>query len=159
MISSIKEFFNQLIEPGVGPAGADREHALQLATAAILLEMMRIDNRIADEERDAITAALQRQFGLDAAQLDNLLALAEQESRQANDYYQFTSLINKACDYAQKVRIVENLWLVALADRHLDAHELHLMRKITDLLHVSHGDYIAAKQRARETAGVPPICP
>ncbi len=155
MISSIKAFFNQLIEPGVGQAGADREHALQLATAAILLEMMRIDNRIADEERAAITAALQRQFGLDAAQLDSLIALAEQESRQANDYYQFTSLINQACDYEQKGRIVENLWLVALADGHLDAHELHLMRKIADLLHVSHGDYIAAKQRARETAGVP----
>jgi len=156
MISTIREFFNQFIEPGVEQTRVDSEHALRIATAAILVEMMRMDKRIVDEERAAITAALQRQFGLDAAQLDTLVALAEQESRQASDYYQFTSLINKACDYEQKVRIVENLWLVALADGHLDAHELHLMRKIANLLYVRHGDYIAAKQRARETAGVPP---
>lgn len=156
MISTIREFFNQFIEPGVEQTRVDSEHALRIATAAILVEMMRMDKRIVDEERVAITAALQRQFGLDAAQLDTLVALAEQESRQASDYYQFTSLINKACDYEQKVRIVENLWLVALADGHLDAHELHLMRKIANLLYVRHGDYIAAKQHARETAGVRP---
>lgn len=156
MISSIKAFFNQFIEPGPGQTQADSEHSLRIATAAILVEMMRMDKRIADSERTAITTALQRQFSLEAAQLDTLIALAEEESRQATDYYQFTSLINKACDYEQKIRIVENLWLVALADGHLDAHELHLMRKISNLLYVRHGDYIAAKQRAREVAGVPP---
>ena len=155
MIASLKAFFNQFIEPGAEQPGGD-QHALQVATAAILLEMMRMDNRITDEERSAVTAALQRQFGLDAAQLETLVTLAEQQSRQANDYYQFTSLINKACAYEQKVQIIENLWHLALADGHLDAHELHLMRKMADLLYVKHGDYIAAKQRAREKAGVPP---
>ena len=96
-----------------------------------------------------------QQFDLDSAQLDTLIALAEQEARQASGYYQFTSLINKTCDVAQKIRTVENLWLVALADGHLDAHELHLMRKIANLLYISPGDYIAAKQRARIVAGVP----
>jgi uncharacterized tellurite resistance protein B-like protein len=156
MIDSIKDFFNQFIEPGTRQAGPGSEHALQIATAALLLEMMRMDDRIAAEERAAIGTALQRQFGLDAAQLDALIALAEQEARQATDYHQFTSLINKSCDAAQKIRIVENLWRIAFADSHLDAHELHLMRRIADLLHVGHGDYVAAKQRAREAAGVPP---
>lgn len=153
MIASIKEFFSQHIEPGMQQASAHSEHALQLATAALLMEMMRMDNRIAAAEQVTIANALRRQFGLDSAQLDALIALAEQQARQATDYYQFTSLINKRCDLAQKIRIVENLWRVALADSHLDAHELHLMRKIADLLYVGHGDYIAAKQRAREAIG------
>ncbi len=156
MITSIKEFFTRFIEPGTGPTAADGEHALQIATAALLLEMMRMDDRIADEERVAITTALRRQFGLDAAQLDTLIELAEQEAHQASGYYQFTSLINKTCDAAQKIRIVENLWQVALADGHLDAHELHLMRKIADLLYIGHADYVAAKQRARAATGVLP---
>ena len=150
MIASIREFFNQLVEPGIREDGAGSERALQLATAALLLEMMRSDDRIRDEERLAIAAALRQQFGLDGAQLDTLVSLAEQEARQATDYYQFTSLINTRCDAAQKIRIVENLWRVAIADGHLDAHELHLMRKIADLLHVGHADYVAAKQRARD---------
>ncbi|OHC64306.1 MAG: hypothetical protein A2045_02665 [Rhodocyclales bacterium GWA2_65_20] len=156
MIPSIKEFFSQFIEPGTRQAEAGSEQALRIATAALLLEMMRMDNRIADAERTAIAAALRRQFGLDAGQLDTLIAIAEQEAHQASGYYQFTSLINKSCDAAQKIRIVENLWQVALVDGHLDAHELHLMRKIADLLHIGHADYVAAKQRAREATGVPP---
>jgi uncharacterized tellurite resistance protein B-like protein len=44
---------------------------------------------------------------------------------------------------------------VAMIDGHLDAHELHLMRKLADLLHIGHADNLAAKQRARESAGLP----
>lgn len=156
MIASIKDFFNQFIEPGTRTNEADGKHALQLATAALLLEMMRMDDRIAEEERVAVASTVRQQFSLDPDQFDTLIALAEQTRHRAHDYYQFTSLINKNCDAVQKIRIVENLWRVAMADGHLDAHELHLMRKLADLLHVGHADYIAAKQRAREAAKLPP---
>jgi uncharacterized tellurite resistance protein B-like protein len=156
MIASIKDFFNQFIEPGTRPNEVGSAHALQIATAALLLEVMRMDNRIAAEERAAIGAVLRQQFALDADQYATLIALAEQEAHQANDYYQFTSLINKTCSAAQKNTIIENMWHVAMIDGHLDAHELHLMRKIADLLYISHADNIAAKQRARKSARLPP---
>ncbi len=154
MLTSINEFFSQFIEPGTRNE-ADRGKALQIATAALLLEMMRMDDRIVEEERGAITETLRQQFGLDAAQVETLVALAGEEARQASDYYQFTSLINKSCDAGQKVSIIENMWRVAMVDGHLDAHELHLMRKIADLLYVGHADYIAAKARARVSANLP----
>jgi uncharacterized tellurite resistance protein B-like protein len=155
MIDSIKDFFGQFVADRAAGTARGREHALQVATAALLLETMRMDDRITVEERQAIVAALGREFGLDAGELDRLVDLAEQEARQATDYYQFTALVNQSCDAAQKLRIIENMWRVAMADGHLDAHELHLMRKIADLLHVGHADYVAAKQRAREAAGLP----
>lgn len=154
MIASIKDFFSQFIEPGIATNNA-RTPALQVATAALLLEMMRMDSELKDEERQAITSTLQTQFNLGREQIDTLMALAEQEAREANDYYQFTSLINKHCDLTQKVRIIENLWHVAMIDGHLDAHELHLMRKLADLLYIGHADYVAAKQRARDSANLP----
>ena len=153
MIDSIKSFFIQFIEPGIA-ASNNGVHALHIATAALLLEMMRMDNELKDEERQAIARTLQVQFNLGREQIETLMALAEQESREANDYYQFTSLINTHCDLAQKVQIIENLWHVAMIDGHLDAHELHLMRKLADLLYIGHADYVAAKQRARESAGL-----
>ena len=159
MIASIKDFFNQFIEPGTRPNEAGSAHALQVATAALLLEVMRMDSRIADEERFAIGAVLCRQFGLDDDQYATLIALAEQEAHQANDYYQFTSLINKTCSVAQKNIIIENMWHVAMIDGHIDSHELHLIRKIVDLLHIRHADNVAAKQRARKTAKLPPAVP
>ena len=41
----------------------------------------------------------------------------------------------------------------AYADGHLDAHENHLISKVAGLLHVTHGEYIAAKLRAKQAAG------
>ena len=157
MIASIAEFFKQFIEPETGQADADK--ALQIATAVLLLEMMRMDNRFSDEERAAVVESLRQLFGLASDQLEALLALAEQEVRQASGYYQFTSLINKGCNAEQKVRIIENMWVVAMADGHLDAHEEHLMRKIADLLYVGHADYVGAKQRAREITKLPAELP
>lgn len=152
MIASIRNFFSQMIEPGVTAAGVAADHALHLATAALLLEMMRMDSSISAEESAAVTTALQTQFGLTAQEVDTLVALAAEEAKQATDYFQFTSLINKSLDAAQKTKVIEYMWQVAYADGHLDAHEQHFMRKIADLLYVSHADYVAAKQRAREKA-------
>lgn len=154
MLDSIQTFFRQFIAPET-----DTRHvgasALPLATAALLIEMMRMDDQVTSDERTAIGRTLQKEFGLASDQIETLMQLAEQEAHDANDYYQFTSLINKSCDQAQKVRIIENLWHVAMIDGHLDAHELHLMRKLADLLYIGHADYVAAKTRARVSAGLP----
>ena len=48
--------------------------------------------------------------------------------------------------------LVESLWQVAYADAHLDAHENHVISKVAGLLHVTHGEYIAAKLRAKDAA-------
>ena len=153
MISTLKGFFNQLVDSGAQDKTAGK--TLQIATAALLVEMMRTDNHIAAEESALIEKTLREQLSLEAGELGDLLKLADAEARQAVGYYPFTSLINKQCSLEQKVRIVENMWHVAMSDGHISAHENHLMRKIADLLYVGHADYIAAKQRARQAAGLP----
>ena len=150
MIDGIRDFFNQMIAPAATTPGTGSQHALHVATAALLLEMMRMDSTVTDEETAIVTRVLQTRFGLTAKELDTLLRFATEEAKQATDYFQFTSLINKHFRQEQKIEVVENLWQVAFADGHLDAHEQHFMRKIADLLYISHADYVAAKQRARE---------
>lgn len=152
MLASIKNFFSQMIEPGATQSGAAAEHGLHVATAALLLEMMRMDSSVTAEETFVVTRALQARFGLASQEVDALMTLATEEARQATDYFQFTSLINQTFSAEQKTRLVEDLWRVAFADGHLDAHEQHFMSKISDLLYVPHSAYIAAKQRARGPA-------
>jgi uncharacterized tellurite resistance protein B-like protein len=152
MIAGIKDFFNQTIAPGAAAPGVASQHALHVATAALLLEMMRMDSTVTAAETASVARALQSRFGLDAVQVGTLMALAAEEARLATDYFQFTSLINKNFSAGQKVQVVEYLWQVAYADGQLDAHEQHFMRKIADLLYVSHANYVAAKQRARDQA-------
>jgi len=151
MLKAIRDFFDQHL--GQAAAPAPEAHRLQLATAALLVEVVRSDGTIAPAERDAMLAALGGKFALAPQEAAALVELAEQESRLANDTYQFTSLINRSFSAPQKLRVVELMWQVAYADAGLSAHEQHVLRKVAELLHVPHGDYIAAKMRAKEAAG------
>lgn len=149
MLNTIRQFFDtRLTRAGNEPAS--EEHRLQLATAALLIEMMRVDDDIKDEERQAVLAALQAKFDLNATETTELMRLAEEEARAATDYFQFTSLINRGFSAEQKERVIEHMWEIAYADSTLDRHEQHLMRKIAELLHIPHKRYIGAKLRARE---------
>ena len=103
-------------------------------------------------EQRAVLRAVREKFGLSDEEAQTLFRLAEDEVRTANDYYQFTSLINRHFDQQRKQHVIELMWQVAYADSELAAHENHVLRRIAELLHVTHGDYIAAKMRARDAA-------
>jgi uncharacterized tellurite resistance protein B-like protein len=149
MLRTLKDLFDAVLPPpGAAPAGSDHEHTLQLATAVLLVEVMRSDTRIGDAERGAVMAALRQTFTLAPDELERLVELAERTARESHDLHSFTSRINDTFDMADKVRIVEHMWRVAYADGHLDAHEQHVMWRVADLLHVPHGAYINAKMRA-----------
>jgi uncharacterized tellurite resistance protein B-like protein len=147
MLNSIRDFFDRHI--GATPTSSAERHSIQLATAALLVEVARIDSQLTEAERAAVLRAVREKFEIPADEAASLIALAEAEMKQASDYFQFTSLVNRHFTQEQKLRIIELMWRVAYADAELSAHENHLMRKIGDLLHIPHGDYIAAKMRAQ----------
>lgn len=153
MLRTLKDLFDAIVPPsGATAAGHDHEHALQLATAVLLVEVMRAEPTMADSERDAVLHALRVKFALREDELQRLLELAHDTARSAYDYQRFTGQMNEHFTQEQKVRVVEAMWQVAYADAHLDAHENHVISKVAGLLHVTHGEYIAAKMRAKEAA-------
>lgn len=135
-----------------GHDATDTQHALQLATAVLLVEVMRAEPEITPGERQAAIAALRSRFALTLDEVARLVELAENESSQANDFYRFTSTINDHFPHSQKILIVEQMWRVAYADAHLNSHENHVISKMAGLLHVTHGEYIAAKMHAKDGA-------
>ena len=145
MLNQIKLFFEQHLALSA-PEDA-LEDKLKIATAALFLEMMTMDDKVAIEEQDLIQTLIQQNFSLTFEQSSSLLALAEQQRNEATDYFQFTSLINREFSQEQKVHLVESLWKIAFIDGVLDIHEEYLVRKIADLLHVSHTAFIMAKNR------------
>lgn len=157
MIRTLKELFrtlNDLPQAASGQRPEEAEHRLQLATAVLLVEVMRADSDIKETERDAVIDALEAKFGLAEDEVARLFELAKATSRDAPDLYTFTSRLNKGFSLEQKVRMVEYLWQVAYADGHLSNHENHLMLKLGDLLYIPRGDFVAAKQRARASFGL-----
>ena len=152
MLSPLKNLLTQFFMPDDGRSSLDQVHGLQLATAVLLVEVMHSDTDASAVERAATAAALRKKFALNDDDLARLLEQAEHTAKSANDYFSFTSAMNDDFTQAQKIQVVEYMWQVAYADGQLDANENHLISKIAGLLHVTHGDYIAAKLHAKQAA-------
>ena len=148
MLQNVKQFFDQHILPAGRDQGKGADHALQVATAALLFEVMRMNGELKEVERHAMTAAIHARFNLTAEEMAALTRLAQAEAEQATDYYQFTALINKHYTAAQKEQVVEHMWQVASADHEIDRFERTLVHKVADLLYVPRSAQIAARERA-----------
>ncbi len=125
------------------------EHALQIATAALLIATMGADGEVGEDERKTVVETIRSRFDLARDDTNDLMALAEQKSWKSSGYYEFTSQINKTLRYEDKVKIVEHLWEVAFADARVDKHEDHEIRKIASLLFIEHKDFIGTKLKVK----------
>ena len=150
MLKTLKDLFDSFTQPASGPQ--DTAHTVQLAAAVLLVEVVRAETSMDEAERTAMVTALRSKFALSDDELQRLLELAVTTSRTAYDYQRFTSSLNEHFTQEQKIRLVEAMWQVAYADAHIDANENHTISKVAGLLHVTHGEYIAAKLRAKEAA-------
>lgn len=146
MLKKIKIFFEDQIKLSA-PEQASEEK-LQIASAALLLEMITMDDKIELIEQETTLALIQNNFSLSLVQATELIKLAEQQRQQSTDYYQFTSLINKSYSLEQKIQLIESLWKVAFVDSDLDMHEEYLVRKIANLLHIPHNTLMMTKHKA-----------
>ena len=145
MLDSIFDFFERRFVESSPTISEFNEHDLQIASIAILIEMMQIDDEIVPVERKKLLEIICENFGLSSDEATALMAAAESKREQATDYFQFTRLINKGFDPEEKVKLIEYLWQVAFADGRLDLYEEHLVRKIAELLYVPHSDFIKMK--------------
>ena len=145
MLKAIGEFFSGL---GSQTEGKDvSEHELQVATALLLIEIARADHSFDATERASIIALLQEHFSLSESEIEALVGLAESEADDAAHLQGFTRQLHEELDYDGKLRIVEMLWQVALADNELSKFEDSLVRKLGDLLYVSHRDQIRLRNK------------
>ncbi|MBI3188100.1 MAG: TerB family tellurite resistance protein [Gammaproteobacteria bacterium] len=150
MLKKIQIYFETHFALSDGDS-ASVEHQLNLAAAALLVEMTLQDEHVNDSEVNAVKKVMIDQLKLTADEAENLYALAHEERHQATDYHQFTRLIAQHYTQPQKIKLVEALWAVAFADNVLDKYEEHMVRRISDLIHVSHKDFIRARHRVERS--------
>lgn len=149
VLDAIRRFFEESMggAPADDPETPNEERDLKLAACALLLEIAHADDEFTDDERDHLEQAMRRGFGIGQVEAEQLIALAEEERRQAVDLWQFTNLISQNYTLGQKMVLAEMMWGVVYADGMLDTHEAYLMRKITHLLGLKPGFLAEAKKR------------
>jgi uncharacterized tellurite resistance protein B-like protein len=147
-VRNLKAWISRNLAGDADEDGTAREQARNLAVAALLVEVLRADYAADPAERRQVLESIRGTLGLDEAQCAELLVDAEARVDRAHDLHQFTSEINRMLAHEEKLRLVEQLWRVAAADEVVHKYEEHIIRRIADLLHVSHREFIAAKLRA-----------
>lgn len=153
MLQSFRKFLDDFLLPTSADTADHSEHRLRLATAALMMEMARADFAEHPDEHAHALSLLQREFGLSHQEAARLADLGREEAHTAVSLYDFTATLDKSLSVEDKLRIIEMLWGIAYADGALDKYEEHLLRKLADLLHLSHRQLIQAKHRVLEAVG------
>ncbi len=157
MLESIRSFFRSSMNPSPEADPAQAQKDLRLAACALLLELAHADSEFSGDERQHLEAAVRRQFGLDEAEAQRLLELAEQERREAVDLWQFTNLIAQSYSTGQKTVLAEIMWGLVYSDGDLASKEDYLMRKICNLLRLEPGYLSEARKRVARSGGIEPM--
>ena len=150
MLNSLKDFFKHNLFDNNDALYDAPSRSIELAAAVLMVEISLADSSLDEEERLLITQILQDEFRLSTEEALEIFSLAEKESDHAVSIYEFTKLINDSMSIEDKIRILELLWKVAFADSVLDKYEEYYVRKIADLLYISHKDYIRAKHKSMQ---------
>ncbi|MHA6287442.1 tellurite resistance TerB family protein [Maricaulis sp. CAU 1757] len=143
MFENLKNLFG-----ATASAEARPELNPRVAAAALLVEAALVDGIYADSEQAQITAILQAAFELDSGEAAKLLDQAEELAEAAIDHHRFTKVIKACLSGQERVALLEQLWLVSLADGERSPFEEAFIRRISPLLALTDRDRVFARSRA-----------
>jgi len=154
----IKRFFVRVVETITSADSTElgtqnRETALRLATAVLMLDVARADNVFEESEFDRVLNLIESHFGLAPEEAAQLVNLASDRAEELISVHEFTQLLHEHLDEDEKAHIIALLWQIAFADGRLDKYEDSLVLKISDLLYVSRGRVMRLKHDAEVAAG------
>jgi uncharacterized tellurite resistance protein B-like protein len=145
MFKALKALFEPT-ETRPTPTSSDVESA----TAALMIMLAIADSHFDDRERDTVVRLIKERSGLNDEELTTLISEAEQAAESATSIYEFSQQLNKVMSYEDRVKVVLGMWEVAYADGVIDKYEEHLIRRVCDLMYISHQDFIQTRNTVRD---------
>ena len=120
------------------------------AVLSLLIEACKVDGIVSDDEIEKITGLLINKFHLEPSKAKNAVNFVLEKENEKVEIFSDIKVILNTMDHEERIKVVEMLWGVVLADGNIDDYEANLMRKISSLLHVSSFEMAEAKKRAMD---------
>ncbi|ATN36327.1 hypothetical protein ACO34A_21290 [Rhizobium sp. ACO-34A] len=152
MLERLQSFFQTLTQGRERKAFAPDDP--RIAVAALCFQVMEADGFVHKAERDKLRQLLKEQYGLEGAQLEELLDAGQKAESEAVDYYRFTSDLKRHLNEAERQQLVGILWDIVYADGDRSETEDHVIWRIADLLGVSGRDRVSERHDAVNRAGL-----
>ena len=118
---------------------------LDKACSALLIEVAYADKIFDESEIISLKESLKETYNIDAQIIDELILDSKKTVDESTSLYEYSRVVNEEFDYPDKLELLSRIWKLAFADGNLDKYEDHLIRKISDLIHISHSDFIKIK--------------
>jgi uncharacterized tellurite resistance protein B-like protein len=135
----------QRFKGGLQAEPQQEQNPLQLATAAVLLEIAKADGNFHPAEDGDIVGFLRDAFRLTPDATQELVKEAEELRNKTIDHFALTNFIRRNTPLPERIEMVKAMWRIVYADRKLTDYENYLVRKIADLLGLEHRVMIDAK--------------
>ena len=148
MISKLLRALRQALTPETTLPNLDST-ALNEAIATLLIEAARVDDNTTEADIAEAKKSLKLLANIDSEQADVLIGKVSLPKNRPTSYLPLTRTINQNLDYDQKCVLIGAMWAIAHSDSHIDPHEDHIIRKISDLIYVSHRDFIDQKIKSQ----------
>ena len=120
---------------------------MQLAEAALMYHVIAVDGVIREAEKTRMLELLSQQFNLNEEETKALAIDAKTADHEAIDLYSFTSVLKRALDEEDRIKIIEHLWEMVFADGELHELEDNIVWRIAELLAVDSRNRVLLKQR------------
>jgi len=146
MFESIKRLF------GADDSELHPELDPHVAATTLLVEAALADGIYADCEQAQIRDILGVAFGMDDARVERVLDQAESLAETAVDHHRFTKVVKSCLAKQERIALLEQLWLVVLADGEKSPFEDAFIRRIAPLLAVDDRERVFARSRAEARA-------
>ena len=148
MINTIRKFFKSNENSKSDNLEGNKD---ELAYASLLIEVIKSDDRFDQREHDELLNILGTKLSIDEKALGELSELAQKKSDESTSLYEFTREINDKYQYEEKVQLIEDLWRIAYSDERIDKYEDYVIRKVADLIYVTHSDFIQSKLKVKNS--------
>ena len=143
-------FFKKIFQKDASEDLEIDEHGSIKACIALMLETSMADDLLDESEIKTLKATLINDFKLEETEIDELIEISKKNVDDSTSLYDFTRDINDNFDAKERIKLIESMWKIAYADGNIDKFEEHIIRKVSNLIYVSHSDFIKAKISAKE---------
>ena len=109
------------------------------------MEIARADFDIAESESKTLRELMTKEFSVSADELDQLIQKATDISENTISLHQFIDRLNEGTNLESRSKLMKMIWKIAYADDRLDPQEEATARRLADLLHISHAEFIRSK--------------
>ncbi len=143
-------FFKKIFQKDASEDLEIDEHGSIKACIALMLETSMADDLLDESEIKTLKATLINDFKLEENEIDELIEISKKNVDDSTSIYDFTRDINDNFEAKERIKLIESMWRIAYADGNIDKFEEHIIRKVSNLIYVSHSDFIKAKISAKE---------